>query len=408
MRILVANDGFNDAGGVQAYLDAVIAALEARGHSIAIAYCTDSLRDEARGVSRRLQRFQLAGARTREALGALREWAPDVCYSHNMANLAIDRDLQGIAPVVKFMHGYFGTCVGGQKMHAFPRPVVCDRVFGLSCAALYLPRRCGRLRPAVLLEQWRWAVAQRSLFDTYAAIVVASDHMRREYVRNGCDAARVHVNALFPTHALDAGVSPGPADPHVVFLGRMTKLKGGDLLIRGVRHAVARLHSPIRLTMAGDGPQRQEWQALARRLGVPCTFTGWVNGAERRTLMRSATVVALPSLWPEPFGLVGLEAGAVGVPAIAVDAGGVREWLREGVNGVAVRQPASGRSFGDALASLLGDRDTLAALRGGAYRVAQEMTLAAHVDRLEPILGSAGASPSRVVTSNGHGAGVPR
>jgi glycosyltransferase involved in cell wall biosynthesis len=408
MRILVANDGLRDVGGVQAYLDAVIAALEARGHLIAIAHCIDGGSNEASGVSRPLQRFHLAGARLREAFDALREWAPDVCYSHNMADLATDRALQEIAPVVKFMHGYFGTCVGGQKMHAFPRPIVCDRVFGHACAALYLPRRCGRFSPSVLLEQWRWAVAQRSLFETYAAIVVASEHMRREYVRNGCDAARVHVNALFPTDALDAGVSPGPADPHVVFLGRMTKLKGGDLLIRAVRHAVARMHSPIRLTMAGDDPQRREWQALAGRLGVPCTFTGWVSGAERRTLLRSATAVALPSLWPEPFGLVGLEAGAVGVPAIAVDAGGVRQWLREGVNGVAVREPPSERSFGDALASLLTDRDTLAALRDGAYRVAREMTLAAHVDRLEPILRSAGASPSRAVTSNGHGADVLR
>src|SRR6202022_3760553 len=101
MRILVANDGVSDVGGVQAYLDAVIAALEARGHSIAIAYCTDSGSAEATGVSRRLRRFHLAGAQLRDTLDALREWAPDVCYSHNMADLAIDRDLQGIAPVVK-------------------------------------------------------------------------------------------------------------------------------------------------------------------------------------------------------------------------------------------------------------------------------------------------------------------
>ena len=386
MRILVANDGVSDVGGVQTYLDAVIGALEARGHSIAFAYCTDAGSDEARGDLRRVERFHLAGAQPREALDALRGWAPDVCYSHNMANLAIDRELQGIAPVVKFMHGYFGTCVGGQKMHAFPRPIVCDRIFGPSCAALYLPRRCGRLSTRVLLDQWRWAVEQRSLFETYAAIVVASEHMRREYVRNGCDAARVHVNALFPTHALDAAVSPGPAEPHVVFLGRMTKLKGGDLLIRAVRRAAACMDRPIQLTMAGDGPQRQEWQALASRLAVPCTFTGWVNAAGRQTLLRSASVVALPSLWPEPFGLVGLEAGALGVPAIAVDAGGIRQWLREGVNGVTVRAPASGRSFGDAIASFLGNRDALAMFRDGAYRVAREMTLAAHVDRLEPIL----------------------
>jgi glycosyltransferase involved in cell wall biosynthesis len=392
MRILVANDGVSDVGGVQAYLDAVVIALEARAHSIAIGYCTDNGSTEASAVLRHLRRFHLAGARLQETLDALREWAPHVCYSHNMADLAVDRDLQGIVPVVKFMHGYFGTCVGGQKMHAFPSPVVCDRVFGPSCAALYLPRRCGRFNPTVLLEQWRWAVAQRSLFETYAAVVVASEHMRREYVRNGCDDARVHVNPLFPTHAVDAGVSPAPPVPHVVFLGRMTKLKGGDLLIRAVRHAAARMESPIQLTMAGDGPQRPEWRALAARLGVPCTFTGWLSGEDRRTLLRSASVVALPSQWPEPFGLVGLDAGAVGVPAMAVDAGGVRQWLRPGVNGVAVREPASARSFGDALASLLGERDTLAALRHGAYGVAREMTLAAHLDRLEPILERAAAT----------------
>jgi glycosyltransferase involved in cell wall biosynthesis len=125
-------------------------------------------------------------------------------------------------------------------------------------------------------------------------------------------------------------------------------------------------------------------------------------------VLRSASVVALPSLWPEPFGLVGLEAGAVGVPAIAVDAGGVRQWLRDGVNGIAVREPASARSFGDALASLLADRDALAAFRAGAFRVAQEMTLEAHIDRLEPILRSARASPFRMVASTGPHAGVLR
>lgn len=390
MRILVANDGVSDVGGVQAYLDAVIGALEAGGHAVAVAYCTDSGTLEAGGVSRRLPRFHLAGARRADAFDTIRQWAPEVCYSHNMHDLSVDRDLGRIAPVVKFMHGYFGTCVSGLKMHAFPSPVVCDRVFGPACAALYLPRRCGQFSPSALVEGWRWASDQRSLFDTYSAIVVASGHMRREYVRNGCEPARVHVNPLFPTNALDRHASPVPSDSHVVFLGRMTKLKGGDLLIRSVRRASAVLGRPVRLTMAGDGPQRPEWEALARAQGVPCAFTGWLSGEDRWILLRSASVVALPSLWPEPFGLVGLEAGALGVPAIAVDAGGVTEWLRPGVNGVSVPQPASARSFGDALASLLRDRETLAALRAGARRVAQEMTLAAHVDRLEAILRCAG------------------
>jgi len=387
MRILFANDGVSDVGGVQAYLDAVVPALESRGHAVAIAYCTDSGSADAGGVFRRLQQFNLAGVARRKALDTICRWSPDVCYSHNMHDLSVDRALESIAPVVKFMHGYFGTCIGGLKMHAFPGHVACGRVFGPSCLALYLPRRCGQLNPAVLVDQWRWANDQQSLFAVYAAIVVASEHMRREYGRHGCEAARVHVNPLFPTNAVDAVPSPVPADPHVVFAGRMTKVKGGDLLIDAVRRAVALLERPIRLTMMGDGPQRAEWEALARRLGVPCTFTGWVSGDDRWTVVRNASVVAVPSVWPEPFGLVGLEAGALGVPAIAVDVGGITEWLRPGINGVVVPHPASARSFGDALASLLRDRTSLAALRAGAHHVAQDMSLAAHVDRLEVVLG---------------------
>jgi glycosyltransferase involved in cell wall biosynthesis len=385
VRILIANDGVSDVGGVQAYLDAVITAFEARGHTVAFAYCTDSGSAEASASSRRLQRFHLAGTGRPEAVGAIRRWAPQICYSHNMQDLAVDRALETIAPVVKFMHGYFGTCISGQKMHAFPSAVVCDRVFGAACAALYVPRRCGQLSPSSFFLGWRWAQAQRALFNTYAAVIVASEHMRREYVRNGCDPDRVQVNALFPTNALATTVSSAPSEPHVAFLGRMTTLKGGELLIRAVRHAGEQSGRAIQLTMIGDGPQRQEWEALASRLNIAATFTGWLSGGDRWKVLARASVVALPSLWPEPFGLVGLEAGALGVPAIAVDAGGVRQWLRPGVNGVGVGSPATERTFGAALASMLADRAALATLRAGAYRVAQEMTLAAHVDRLEQV-----------------------
>jgi glycosyltransferase involved in cell wall biosynthesis len=384
MKILIANDGLNDAGGVQVYLDAVVEALRARGHSLAVAHCEASRPEGLSAVWRDVPRFQLAGPGGAEQSAALQEWSPHLCYSHNMDYVDVDATLTGIAPVVKFMHGYFGTCIGGQKMHAFPSPAPCNRVYGPACAALYLPCRCGRMSPSALIAGRRTAEAHRALHNKYAAVVVASEHMRSEYVRNGVDAARVHVNQLFPTHRLRADRSL-PGDPHVAFLGRMTRLKGGDLLIRAVHRAASRLSRPIRLTMIGDGPQRLEWEALADRLGVACTFTGWVEGDARWALVRAASIVAVPSVWPEPFGLVGLEAGALGVPAVAADVGGIGEWLHDGVNGVVVPAPASPESFGDALASLLADGTRLLALGAGARKVAMEMTLDGHVDRLESI-----------------------
>ena len=351
MRILIVNDGFGDAGGVQSYLDAVIGGLRARGHDLAILHRDATPAPFAADATRALEQFRVADLGVGGAVDAVRGWRPDVCFSHNMNLLDVDRGLAGVAPVVKFMHGYFGTCVSGQKRFGFPVARPCDRRFGPACAALYFPCRCGQLDPVKFVTQYRWASRQRALFGVYRALVVASAHMKREYVRNGAAAARVYVNPLFPTEAIDAPAPPFRRRAGIVaFAARMTALKGGDVLIRAVAEASARLGAPLRLTMMGDGPQRPAWERLARDRGLDCTFTGWQSGAARWRWLAEATVLAVPSTWPEPFGLVGLEAAALGVPAVAFDVGGVREWLRPGENGyLAAGNPPSAAAFADAL-----------------------------------------------------------
>jgi glycosyltransferase involved in cell wall biosynthesis len=395
MRILVANDGFGDAGGVQQYLDAVVGGLLARQHEVALLH-RDPLGAPAARVSpvtASLTQFSVATHGLDGALARVRAWRPDVCFSHNMDRLDAERGLIALAPVVKFMHGYFGTCVSGLKRHAFPDVRPCDRRFGPGCAVLFLPRRCGRLSPAALVTQYGWASAQHALFDRYTAIVVASGHMRDEYVRNGADSDRVVVNPLFPTCPLQPTVSVRPTDapPAVVFLARMTSLKGGDVLIRSVAAASDRLGRPIAVTMIGDGPLRAECETLARRLGVAATFTGWLDGDARFDAMRDADLLAVPSTWPEPFGLTGLEAAAQGVPAIAFDVGGVREWLRPGETGflVAGERPAAS-TLAEGLVDAFSDRGRLAAMRPRALAVAREMSLTRHLDRLEALFGETG------------------
>ena len=389
MRILFANDGFGDPGGVQSYLDAVVAGLIARGHDLAILHRDAEPAPFAAAALRSLPQFRVADLGAAGAADAVRAWQPDVCYSHNMNTLEVDRQLMAVAPVVKFMHGYFGTCVSGQKRFGFPVARPCARAFGPACAALYLPRRCGQLDPVKLVAQYRWAVEQHDLLAEYRALVVASAHMKREYVRNGVDASRVHVNPLFPTEAVAAAAdtTTGPATPTVAFAARMTTLKGGDVLIRAVAEASARLASPIRLTMMGDGPQRPAWERLARDCRVDCTFTGWQSGEARWRWLGGATVLAVPSTWPEPFGLVGLEAAALGVPAVAFDVGGVREWLRPGENGYLVAgDPPRASAFAAALVRAFTHPEEIATMRQSAVEVARAMSLARHLDRLEAVL----------------------
>jgi glycosyltransferase involved in cell wall biosynthesis len=178
----------------------------------------------------------------------------------------------------------------------------------------------------------------------------------------------------------------------VLFLGRMTSLKGGDVLIRAAAHASRLLAKPVRLVFAGSGPAEQPWRELAAALGVRATFHGWVDGPNRVALLRSASLLAVPSLWPEPFGLVGLEAGVHGVPAVAFDVGGMGEWLQDDVNGLLVREAGSATAFGRAMAAILTAPGELSRLGQGASRVASSLSLQAHLAAIEKVLADAGVS----------------
>ena len=389
MRVLVSNDGFGDAGGVQTYLDAVVPALAARGHAIAILYLSSDVFGQASAASAgavAVERISIAERGIDAAMADARAWAPDVSFSHNMRDLDVETRLLDAAPVVKFMHGYFGTCIGGQKMRRWPVLTPCARVLDPGCLALYLPCGCGKRNPVDMIDAYRWATAQRSLFARYAALVVASGHMKNEFIRNGAPAGRVHAVPLFAPDGSNTESESRSPEPVIAFCGRMTKLKGGNILIDAAAEAGRILGRTLRLVMIGDGPSRREWERLAQSRGVSVRFTGWLSGDTLENELRGATLLAIPSTWPEPFGLVGLEAGRLGVPAVAFDVGGIREWLRPGQNGYLVpADPPAASAFARVLADAVRD-STGGAMRASTQRIAREMTLAGHVDQIERIL----------------------
>jgi glycosyltransferase involved in cell wall biosynthesis len=387
MRIVVAHDVLGGGGGVETYLAAAVPALQARGHQIAVLHHQGPREDlPVRAdmcVSVEQQGFT-------SAFNALRQWHPDVWFSHNMAPLDVERGALAEWPVVKMMHGYFGTCVSALKSHGFPSVRACDRVLGPACLALYVPRHCGPLHPLKMMRGYRWATQQRELLDRYAAVIVASAHMGREYRRHGVDRDRLNVLPLFSDLTVE---SPQPAGEAVMFAGRMTTLKGGHVLIEAMAEVTRRLGRVVPLIMAGAGPQKEEWRRLAQRIGVTAEFTGWVGRPDRPALYRRASVLAVPSLWPEPFGLVGLEAAAFGIPAVAFDVGGVREWLRHDVTGRLVRASDGAKGLADEISTLLVDAARRQRLGAAARESAQMMSLDAHVNGVEQVLQAAASNP---------------
>jgi glycosyltransferase involved in cell wall biosynthesis len=241
-----------------------------------------------------------------------------------------------------------------------------------------------------MLKGYRWARDQRRLFPRYARTVVASEYMRAEMVRHGAPADRIEVLPLFSTVRGDSDASAAERDT-VLFAGRMTTLKGGHVLVRAAARAAQLLGRRVNVIMAGDGPQKESWRQLAASLQVPCEMTGWLSLDDRSRVYARTTIAAMPSLWPEPFGLSGLDAAALGRPSIAFDVGGIREWLADGVNGRLVAPAEGDTGFARAIASLLDNPPECARLGQNALDVSRRMSLSAHVERLEAVLQRAAA-----------------
>ncbi|MGH9412051.1 MAG: glycosyltransferase family 4 protein [Vicinamibacterales bacterium] len=387
MRILLANEARAGAGGVETYLMHVAEALAARGHDVALLF-GNTASETGPTTVRTSEAWSVTDRGLADALAQVHGWRPDVVFSHNMRRLDVDEALCASWPVVKLMHGHFGTCVSGQKAFLLPTIEPCTRRCGPACLVLYAPRRCGSLRPVAVVRNYQWAARQRALFDRYRSIVVASEHMRGEYLIQGAAPDRLHAIPLFAPAC--AGTETAESAVDVLFLGRMTPLKGADVIPESLRVAAETLGRRIRAVIAGDGPDRERLErTLSTNPLIEALFPGWIDASARDALIARARVVIIPSRWPEPFGLVGLEAAAAGVPSIAFNVGGIPEWLTDGVNGRLVPRTGGAAAFGKAIAQVLADSNEYARLSTGARAAAARFSVEAHLTRLERVFDAA-------------------
>jgi glycosyltransferase involved in cell wall biosynthesis len=394
MRILIANEALSGGGGVETYLATLLPALQAAGHVVGVLHDNPAAESGPQRVAPDgTWRAGVQDEGLSAALARVREFAPDVCFSHNMRGLEIDARLVETWPVVKMMHGHFGTCVSGQKAFAFPDVIACQRTFGPGCLACYLPRRCGRANPLVMAKEYRWGTRQRSLFPRYRGIVVASRYMRQEYLRAGVPAGDVHAIPLFaPPHPENCAIQDAPRPVDVVFIGRLTALKGPDVVVEAAALASERVGRRVSIVVAGEGPERPSLQALAADRGLDAQFPGWLIPRDRDAVLQRASLVAVPSRWAEPFGLVGLEAAVFGTPAVAFDVGGIPDWLTDGKNGRLIEPARRAAGFAEAIVEILERPDLWRRLSAGAREAAARFSVEHHLRLLMPVLEHAAAS----------------
>ena len=357
MRIAVTNHHGQLTGGTESYLNGVIPEFARRGYPVALWHEAEV----ASGTPK------IDAPEYCQDFDTLLAWRPDVIFNHGLQSPERECGLADIAPVIHFAHNYHGTCISGEKTHKFPTPVACGRALGPGCLAHYLPHRCGGLNPLVMMRDYRTQSGRLAALRRARGIVTASVHMKAEYRSHGLTA--VHRVALFANPEMRTT----KGGRGLLFAGRMTAIKGGRYLAEAARML------DTAVTFAGDGPERDE----LRRLCPKAKFTGWVPQEQLRALASEHDVFVMPSVWPEPFGLAGLE---LAMPVAAFAVGGIPDWLSDGVNGyLATSDPPTARGLAAAIAKCLKDPK----LHDGARARASEFTLERHMNALIPILEAA-------------------
>jgi glycosyltransferase involved in cell wall biosynthesis len=405
MRIAFVNWNRRLEGGVETYLNTIITALHDAGHDVALCHEIDEpLSRTPIQLPKGASSWCVGGLGIQRAVAGLREWHPDVIYCHNLASIQLEQQILAVAPAVLFAHAYRGMCISGTKSFAVPTPHPCHRRFGWQCLVHFYPKRCGGLNPLTMASLYRSQANRLALIKKYKVMITNSEYLRGEYIRHGVPADRV-ITLPYCVLPLRPNTADAPSviarrtlsrnEWRLAFVGRMDALKGGSTLLDVVPLLRARTDMPLRLTMAGDGPYRSDWEAAALKVqakvrDVNIKFAGWLNDELLATLFDDSDLLVVPSLWPEPFGIVGVQAALQGLPAAAFDVGGIPTWLVEGFSGhLAPSDPPTKRGLTEAILRCLNRRDHYSDLCSGAVATARRFTVESHKRDLLKILETA-------------------
>ena len=337
MRLLFVHERFGAMGGaeINAYLTA--AELKERGHTLGLVHGapTGKAEDDWRDVFS--ERFLLTDGNNLDLTkAALQQFQPDAVYVHKMPDLGvIEGLLDSDWPLIRMVHDHDLYCMRSYKYHPLTRKICARR------ASAYCIFPCGavltRNRNGGWPLKWISYFAKRKeirLNRQFHRMLVATHYMEQELLRNGFAPGRIEVHAPVPrTNGVPLQSSFSPRNL-LIYAGQVIRGKGVDVLLE----SLAKLRISFECIILGEGSHLSNCQKLCRRLGLEdrVTFKGYVPSDEMSAYYTDASVAVVSSVWPEPFGAVGLEAMRYGLPVVAFDAGGINEWLIDGVSGFLV------------------------------------------------------------------------
>lgn len=316
---------------------------------------------------------------------ALRDFQPDVVHVHAIgyASPIILFPLKDY-PVVYTIHGP-EAFIPDLLIWCFPRSYFRHGLYTMEdlTPAGKLRYNYQRYIEGLLYQKGLKNITMAVTFSSYMHDLVERTGIHNVLVPNG--------TRLFPYHPLTKTKNMRT----ILSVGRLMQYKGVSYLLDAMPRILSSFPD-ARLVIAGEGEERTNLEEQARKLGIhrAVKFLGRLSRSELLRTYASASVVVVPSIWPEAFGKVGIEAMSVGRPVVATKVGGISDWLTHGKNGLSV-PPKNANAIALSVIKLFSDPARLVRMGTCARTTAEKFNLDTHVNRMELIFRDAIRTYSR-------------
>jgi glycosyltransferase involved in cell wall biosynthesis len=325
LRVLVLHNAYRQRGGEDRVVELEYELLRAAGHSVILEHVSN---DQISGPAAQWQAFlhaPYAPARKVWMRDILDRVRPDIVHVHNFFPLLSPSVHEAAADagvaVVQTLHNYRPICASATLSR---NGKGCEKCLD-SSRNWALVHRCyqGSLPASLALVRMQNSAFSRNIWSEKVHRFIALTAFGRDkFIAGGLPADRV---ALKPNFAPDHGTPREHGRRGALFVGRLSREKGVDVLLRAWRQV-----PDCVLTVVGEGPDLETLMASAP---PNVRFLGRRSPDDLRQIMGAAQLLVLPSLWPEGFPLTLVEAFAAGLPVLGSRLGAMAELIDPGKTG---------------------------------------------------------------------------
>jgi glycosyltransferase involved in cell wall biosynthesis len=253
---------------------------------------------------------------------------------HNIFNPAIVRFCLQLRPVFKFVHSPVMVCPGKDKFWRHSEKP-CNISYGVHCFWHIYTQGCANRHPKRVWNAWNYVRFEiNEAANRYKKIIVMSDFIRQGMMECGIREEQIECNPYFTNKIDFVSDNSDQLIKKILFVGRLISSKGPHIMLKALSGLLSE-RNDVRLEIIGDCMIRASLVQMVEDMGLNkrVSFKGWLKKEDIDKAIEESYIVIFPSIYPEAFGIAGIEAMMHGKPVVGFNVGGVSTWLKNEVTG---------------------------------------------------------------------------